>query len=65
MSIKDFLSADHVSVDVRVPDKTKLLHELASRAAAALDVLAERIFNELQKRLQIAPLLQGQSSNLH
>jgi hypothetical protein len=29
MSIKDFLSPDHVSVDVRISEKNKLLRELA------------------------------------
>jgi nitrogen PTS system EIIA component len=53
MSIRDFLSPDHVSVDVRVSEKTKLLRELARRAAEAIDVPAERIYAELQKREEL------------
>lgn len=53
MSIKDFLSPDHVSVDVRVSEKTKLLRELARQAALAIDVPADRIFAELHKREEL------------
>ena len=36
MDIKDFLSPDHVTLDVRAPDKVRLLQDLCRRAAEAL-----------------------------
>jgi PTS system nitrogen regulatory IIA component len=50
MSIKDFLSPDCVTVDVRESDKARLLHELARQAAIALNLPADRISSELLKR---------------
>jgi hypothetical protein len=51
MSIKDFLSPDHVSVDVRVSEKTKLLRELARQAAAAIDVPADQFTLSCKTRI--------------
>jgi PTS system nitrogen regulatory IIA component len=50
MAIKDFLAAEHVLVDVEASDKQGLLRDLAARAAAALDLPADRICGELLKR---------------
>jgi PTS system nitrogen regulatory IIA component len=50
MSINDFLSASHVAIDVVAHDKAGLLKDLAARAAAALDLPAERLADELAKR---------------
>ena len=40
MKIADFLSAADVAVDVRATEKSRLLKELSSRAAAALCAVA-------------------------
>jgi nitrogen PTS system EIIA component len=53
MEIKDFLSPRHAMIDVRAPDKTHLLQELARRAAAALNLAADRISTELLKREEL------------
>jgi nitrogen PTS system EIIA component len=50
MEIKDFLSPDNALIKVRVPDKTRLLQELAARAAAALNLDANLVSIELLKR---------------
>jgi len=50
MDIKDFLSPGDAIVDVRLADKARLLQELAERAAAALNLSADRIASELRKR---------------
>ncbi len=50
MDIKDFLSASHVTINVVAHDKAGLLKELAARAAAALDLPAELLAEELAKR---------------
>ncbi len=50
MNIKDFLSASHVAIDVVARDKAGLLNELATRAAAPLDLPAELLAEELAKR---------------
>jgi PTS system nitrogen regulatory IIA component len=50
MEIKDFLAPAQAIVDVRAPDKTALLHELALRSAAELDVTADVIASALLKR---------------
>ena len=43
MDITDFLSPADAMIDVRVSDKARLLHELARRAAATLDLPADDI----------------------
>jgi nitrogen PTS system EIIA component len=53
MDIKEFLSPTDILVDVRASDKTRLLQELARRAAAALNLPAERISMEILKREEL------------
>jgi PTS system nitrogen regulatory IIA component len=53
MVIRDFLSPADALVDVRASNKRRLLQELASRAAAALDLPADRICSELLKREEL------------
>jgi PTS system nitrogen regulatory IIA component len=53
MEIRDFLLPVDALINVRVPDKTRLLQELASRAASALNLDANRISVELLKREQL------------
>jgi nitrogen PTS system EIIA component len=50
MDIKDFLLPIDALIKVRASDKTRLLQELAVRAASALDLDANRISVELLKR---------------
>jgi hypothetical protein len=50
MDIKEFLSPCDTLIDVRASDKTRLLRELARRAAATLDLAPERIAAEILKR---------------
>src|SRR5215831_15754100 len=50
MEIKDFLSPDDTLIKVRAPDKTRLLQDLAARAAAALNLDANLVSVELLKR---------------
>jgi PTS system nitrogen regulatory IIA component len=50
MNIKDFLSASDVAIDVPAADKTGLLKKLAGRAAATLNLPAEMVTGEIQKR---------------
>jgi PTS system nitrogen regulatory IIA component len=50
MEIKDFLSPDNALTKVRAPDKTRLLQDLAARAASALNLDANLVSIELLKR---------------
>jgi PTS system nitrogen regulatory IIA component len=50
MDIKDLLLPAHALINVRATDKTSLIRDLSARAAAALDLPAERISEELLKR---------------
>jgi PTS system nitrogen regulatory IIA component len=50
MEIKDFLLPTDALIKVRAPDKTRLLQELAARAASALNVPTDHISMELLKR---------------
>jgi PTS system nitrogen regulatory IIA component len=50
MKIKEFLSAADVAIDVRAADKATLLKELASRAAAAVNLPADMVVAEIEKR---------------
>src|SRR5271170_7226562 len=50
MEIRDFLSRDNALINVRAPDKTRLLQDLAARAAAALNLDANPVSIELLKR---------------
>jgi PTS system nitrogen regulatory IIA component len=53
MKISDFLSQADVMVDVRASDKRQLLHELARKAASALDLPADAIASALFKREEL------------
>jgi nitrogen PTS system EIIA component len=53
MDIKDFLLPGDTLVNVRAPDKTHLLQDLAGRAAIALNLPSERISSELMKREEL------------
>ncbi len=50
MNIRDFLSAADVAIDVRAADKASLLKELAGRAAAAVNLPADMVVAEIEKR---------------
>ena len=50
MDIKDFLSPADVMVDVRAADKTRLLQDLARRAADALNLSADVVSTTILKR---------------
>ena len=50
MEIRDFLSPNDTLIGVRAPDKTRLLQDLAARAAAALDLDANLVSIALLKR---------------
>ena len=50
MNIRDFLSAADVAIDVRVADKASVLKELAAGAAAALNLSADKVVREIEKR---------------
>jgi nitrogen PTS system EIIA component len=53
MHIKSFLSAANVAIDVRASDKASLLNELARRAASTLNLSADAVANEIEKRDQL------------
>jgi nitrogen PTS system EIIA component len=53
MHIGDFLAAGDVAVDVRTPDKLRLLRELSQRAAARLKLDADRIARAIFDREQL------------
>jgi PTS system nitrogen regulatory IIA component len=50
IDVADFLAPDCVIIDVRAPDKPRLLQDLARRAAAILDVPEATIAEALFKR---------------
>jgi len=50
MKISDFLSPNEVLINIRAADKVQLLQDLARRAAAKVNVPADRIESELVKR---------------
>jgi PTS system nitrogen regulatory IIA component len=50
MMIKDFLSPADTIVGLRASDKARLLHDLADRAAARLNLDATHVTQELLKR---------------
>jgi PTS system nitrogen regulatory IIA component len=50
MEIRDFLSPDDALTNLRAPDKTHLLQDLAARAAAALNLDGNLVAVELLKR---------------
>src|SRR5262245_64491044 len=53
MDIREFLAPADTLVDLRAADKTRLLQDLAGRAAAALNLAAERISAEILKREEL------------
>jgi PTS system nitrogen regulatory IIA component len=53
MKIEAFLSPENAISELRVADKTRLLQELAGRAASALDLPRERIEQQLVKREEL------------
>jgi nitrogen PTS system EIIA component len=50
MKIKDFLSAADVAIGLPATDKAGLLEELSARAASALNLPAELVAREIEKR---------------
>lgn len=50
MKIKDFLSPSNVALDVQAADKASLLKELAARAASALNLPADAVAAEIERR---------------
>lgn len=50
MKIKDFLSPANVALDVQAADKASLLKELAARAASALNLSADAVAAEIERR---------------
>jgi nitrogen PTS system EIIA component len=53
MNIKTFLSPADVLLDVRARDKVAVLDELSSRAAAVLNLSAELIAHEIERREEL------------
>jgi PTS system nitrogen regulatory IIA component len=53
MDIKDLLSPADVMVDVRAPDKSRLLYDLARRAADALNLSGDVISAAILKREEL------------
>jgi nitrogen PTS system EIIA component len=53
MDIKDFLAPAEAVIDVRAPDKARLLCDLARHAAAALDLPEDTIAEALRKREEV------------
>jgi len=50
MQIEDFLSPSEITMDMRTPDKVRLLTELARRAAAKLNLPSDAVAEALLKR---------------
>jgi nitrogen PTS system EIIA component len=53
MDVKEFLSPTDTLTDVRASNKTRLLQELARRAAATLNLATERVSDEILKREEL------------
>jgi len=53
MNIKAFLSPSDVLLDLRARDKVAVLEELSSRAAAVLNLPAEAIAHEIERREEL------------
>ena len=53
MDIKDFLSPADALVDLRAPDKLRLLQDLSVRAAASLELDAERVSKAILAREEL------------
>jgi PTS system nitrogen regulatory IIA component len=50
MKIKELLSPSDAAIDVRAGDKATVLRQLAARAAAALNLQADAVASEIEKR---------------
>ena len=53
MNIRDFLSSNDVAINIAVPNKEKLLLELANKAGARLRLPPDHILAELAKREEL------------
>ncbi|MGH6949811.1 MAG: PTS sugar transporter subunit IIA [Vitreimonas sp.] len=53
MKIEMFLSPEHAIAGLRAPDKMRLLHDLAARAASTLALPPERVEQALVKREEL------------
>jgi PTS system nitrogen regulatory IIA component len=53
MNIQDFLSPNDVTIDVALPNKQKLLIDLADKAGSRLGLPPDIIFSELSKREEL------------
>jgi PTS system nitrogen regulatory IIA component len=60
MKIADFLSPDHVLLNVETPSKRELMHTLCQMASADLGVPVDEIFQKLQAREQLGSTGIGQ-----
>jgi nitrogen PTS system EIIA component len=53
MQIEDFLSPSEITIDIRTPDKVRLLTELARQAAAKLNLPSDAVAEALLKREEL------------
>jgi PTS system nitrogen regulatory IIA component len=53
MKISDFLSPANVMLDVRASDKSRLLHQLSTLAAAEVGLDAADVFKQIAKREEL------------
>ena len=53
MKISDFLSPAHVMLDVRASDKSRLLHQLSTQAAAEVGLDAAEVSKQIAKREEL------------
>jgi nitrogen PTS system EIIA component len=53
MQIEDFLSPSEITIDLRTPDKVRLLTELARQAAAKLNLPSDAVAEALLKREEL------------
>jgi PTS system nitrogen regulatory IIA component len=53
MQIEDFLSPSEITIDMRTPDKVRLLGELARQAAAKLNLPSDAVAEALLKREEL------------
>ena len=53
MKISDFLSPAHVMLDVRASDKSRLLHQLSTQAAAEVGLDAADVSKQIAKREEL------------
>jgi PTS system nitrogen regulatory IIA component len=53
MKISDFLSPAHVMLDIRASDKSRLLHQLSTQAAAEVGLDAGDVSKQIAKREEL------------